>query len=183
MPVARVLRPKHEFAFRSAGRFLKESGPAVFFLSALLLIPCFWRSRIQAGDLGSHVYNTWLAQLIERRPDSVPGLLLVRQWNNVLFDVVLLRCASIMGFAPAEKFVVSLAVFTFFWGAFSLLAQFSSGLPWRVTPLLAILTYGYVFHMGFMNYYISLGLAFFVVALVWRGGVGNWCVAAPLAGL
>lgn len=155
----------------------------VLFLSVLLLVPCFWHSRIQAGDLGSHVYNAWLAQLIERKPDSVPGLLLVRQWNNVLFDVVLLRCANIMGFAAAERFVVSLAVLTFFWGGFSLLAQFSRRLPWQLTPLLAILTYGYVFHMGFMNYYISLGLALFVIALVWRGGVGNWCVAALLAGL
>src|SRR5215475_2554648 len=101
MPVARVLRPKHEFAFRSAGRFLKESGPAVFFLSALLLIPCFWHSRIQAGDLGSHVYNTWLAQLIDQH--QVADLAIVHQWNNVLFDVLLVRAANLVGFVAAEK--------------------------------------------------------------------------------
>ena len=43
--------------------------PPKFFLyllvSALLLAPCYWQRRIQAGDLSSHIYNSWLAQLAE----------------------------------------------------------------------------------------------------------------------
>ena len=34
-------------------------------LSVLLLSPCYWQPRLQAGDLSSHIYNAWLAQLIE----------------------------------------------------------------------------------------------------------------------
>jgi hypothetical protein len=55
--------------------------------SLLLLVPCFWQPRIQAGDLSSHLYNAWLAQLIER--GQAPGLTLARQSNNVLFDLML----------------------------------------------------------------------------------------------
>jgi len=55
--------------------------------SILVLVPCFWQSRIQAGDLSSHLYNAWLAQLIER--GQAPGLSLARQSNNILFDLVL----------------------------------------------------------------------------------------------
>jgi len=32
-----------------------------------------------------------------------------------------------------------------------------------------MVSYGYTFHMGFLNYYISLGLGFWGVAIFWRG--------------
>jgi hypothetical protein len=35
--------------------------------------------------------------------------------------------------------------------------------------------------MGFMNYYLSLGFAFFALALTWRGGAGNWLLAAAVS--
>lgn len=170
-----------EFVVPSIVRFLRENLSRVLTISALLLAPCFWHARIQAGDLGSHVYNAWLAQLIAR--GQAPGLVLVRQWNNVLFDVLLLRAANLVGFAAAEKIVVSLAVLCFFWSCFGFLAEISSRLPWRLTPFLALLSYGYVFHMGFMNYYLSCGLALFAVTLVWRGGLGNLLLAALTAAL
>ena len=179
MPEEFFLRAKPEFAFRSVGDFLRENGLAAALMSALVLVPCFWHSRIQGGDLGSHVYNAWLAQLIERR--QVPGLVLVRQWNNVLFDVLLLRAANVFGFAAAEKIVVSFTVLNFFWGCLALLAELSGKVPWRLAPLLALLSYGYVFHMGFMNYYLSCGLAFIAVTLVCRGGAGNWLLAPAFA--
>ena len=34
-------------------------------LSILVLLPVYWQPRVQAGDLSSHIYNAWLAQLIE----------------------------------------------------------------------------------------------------------------------
>src|ERR1700730_13138844 len=89
----------------------------VLLLSGLLAVPCFWHRRIEAGDLASHVYNAWLAQLIEK--GQAPGLYLVRQWNNVLFDWMLLHTANLLGFAAAEKFVVSISVLIFFWGVSS----------------------------------------------------------------
>ena len=126
--------------------------------------------------MGSHVYNAWLAQLIEHH--QLSGLTIARQWDNALFDLLLLHAGNLLGFAAAEKIVVSFATLVFFWGCFSFFAQFFGRPSWELTPFLLILAYGYVFHMGFMNYYLSLGFAFFALALVWRGGAGNWLLAA-----
>jgi len=52
---------------KRALQFLRENVLAVLFLSVLILIPCFWHAHIQAGDLGSHIYNAWLAHLAERQ--------------------------------------------------------------------------------------------------------------------
>jgi hypothetical protein len=164
------------FAVRAAASFLRENILSVVLLSALLVAPCFWHSRIQAGDLGSHVYNAWLAQLVEHH--QVSGLMLARQWSNILFDVLLLQVANLVGFAVAEKIVVSFAVLVFFWGCFSFLSQASGGPPWRLAPFLFVLAYGYTFHMGFMNYYLSIGCAFFALATAWRGGGWNLPSAA-----
>jgi hypothetical protein len=153
----------------------------VLTLSSLLLIPCFWHRRIQAGDLGSQIYNEWLAQLVERL--EVTGLIVVPQWNNVLFDLLVLRTADLLGFVAAERIVVSLAVVIFFWGSFSFIASASGRPPWMVTPFLFMLAYGYAFHMGFMNYYLSVGLGFLALAAAWRNGTGNWTVAMALAAL
>ena len=165
----------------TAGGFLRENAFAVVVVSAVLLIPCFWHARIQAGDLGSHVYNGWLAQLIENH--QATGLTLARQWNNVLFDFLLVRVANLAGFVAAEKIVVSFAVLVFFWGCLSFLGVASGRVPWKLTPFLLMLAYGYVFHMGFINYYLSIGFALLALALTWRGGAGNWLAAAMLAGV
>jgi hypothetical protein len=153
----------------------------VILLFILLIIPCFWHQRIQAGDLGSHMYNAWLAQLVERH--EIFGVTVVRQWTNVLFDVLLLHTANAFGFAAAERIVVSFVVLLFFWASFCFLACVSGRPRWSLTPLLFVLAYGYVFHMGFMNYYLSLALAFLALAASWQGGAGNWLVAAAFGAL
>ena len=150
-------------------------------VSLLLLVPCFWHTHVQAGDLGSHVYNAWLAQLAQRH--EVSGIVVVKQWSNVLFDLLMLHAANVFGFAAAERIVVSLALLLLFWGAFSFLAVVSGRAPWLVVPFLLVLAYGYAFHMGFMNYYFSIGLALFALAAGLSGGAGNWLVAVMIAAL
>jgi MFS family permease len=179
MPVEPRDRRSSAVAIHPAGRFVRTNCLAVVLISALLLVPCFWHSRIQAGDLGSHVYNAWLAQLIER--GQISGLTVARPWSNVLFDLLLFHLGNLVGLVAAEKMVVSFAVLVFFWGSFSFLATLSSRSPWLLTPFLLLLSYGYVFQMGFMNYYLSIGLALFALAFSWRGGAGNWLVAAALS--
>src|SRR5689334_12694436 len=88
-------------AVRDAFKCVHGNVAAVAIVSALLLIPCFWHSHIQAGDLGSHVYNAWLAQLAEN--GQAPGIVVVRQWNNVLFDFALDYGARLMGWHAAER--------------------------------------------------------------------------------
>jgi EpsG family len=152
---------------------------AAFAISALILLPCWWYRHIQAGDLASHVYNAWLAQLIER--GQAPGLYIASQWNNVLFDVALLRVEKLFGFAAAEKIVVSACVLIFFWGVFAFVRTATEQPPWFLTPAIAMLAYGYSFSMGFINYYLSLGLACFGLAVLWRARRFEWIAGALLA--
>lgn len=151
----------------------------VLAISAALLVPCVWHRRIEGGDLPSHVYNAWLAQLIAR--GQAPGLYIVTQWHNVLFDVTLLGVANLVGLAAAQKIVVSIGVLVFFWGAFAFIRTISERPPWLFTPCLAMLAYGYSFSMGFMNYYLSLGLACFGMAILWRARRSDWIAGAVIA--
>ena len=41
--------------------------------TVLVLIPCFWQARHAGGDLASHLYNAWLVQLAETRPQQGAG--------------------------------------------------------------------------------------------------------------
>ena len=168
-------------ALRAAADFLRRFGLQALAVSAGLLIPCFWHRRIEAGDLGSHVYNAWLAQLIER--GQAPGLYLARQWNNVLFDLLLLKFGKLFGLAAAQKILVPLCVLVFFWGAFALIAAVSRRPPWFLLPCLAMLAYGWTFNVGFFNYYLSLGLGFFATAFIWSGRGRELILAGALAAL
>jgi hypothetical protein len=148
-----------------AWEFARRGWRRVLIVSLLLLIPCFWHRRIEAGDLPSHVYNAWLASLIEKGQAS--GLYLAKQWNNVLVDFALLKIGNLWGWTAAERVVVSVGVLIFFWGAFALIAAITRRAPWFLSPCLAMLTYGWTFNVGFLNYYVSVGLGFFVIAMVW----------------
>ncbi len=149
--------------------------------SLLLVTPCVWHRRIEAGDLGSHTYNAWLAQLIEK--GQAPGLITVRQWENVLVDLALLHATRTFGFATGEKIVVASCALLFFWGTFAFVAAAADYPPWFLAPAMAMLTYGYAFNLGFLNYCVSLGLACAGLAVVWqrRAKPGSWLACAVLA--
>ena len=151
----------------------------VFSISLLLLVPCFWHRHIEAGDLGSHVYNAWLTQLIEA--GKAPGLYLVRQYDNVLFDFMLFYLAKPFGLSLAEKLATSICVLVFFWGLFAFTRSAFGRSPWFLAPCFAMLSYGYIFHMGFMNYYLSLGLGCIGVALIWHARKNGLIIATILS--
>ncbi len=159
-------------------RFPRNAATRLATLSAALLIPVYWHKRIEAGDLGSHLYNAWLAQLV--RQGQAPGLWIARQWNNVVYDLLLSWLGSAFGLRVAEKTAVSFAVLVFFWGAFALIAAATRRAPWKLSPLIAVFAYGWTFEMGFMNYYISLGLCFFALAAYLRFGNRGALISAVL---
>lgn len=158
--------------------FLQTNRVLVLLLSALILIPCFWHRHIESGDLPSHVYNAWLTELTQQ--GKAPGLYVVAQWTNVLFDFMLLYCGKLLGFIVAEKIVVSICVPVFFWGVFALTTRVSGRPAWVVAPVLAMLSYGYVFYMGFMNFYLSIGLGCWALAALWSGKRSGLLTAAVL---
>jgi hypothetical protein len=143
--------------------------------SVLLLAPCFWQSRLQIGDLESHIYNAWLAQLIES--GRAPGLTIVSQKTNVLFDWILSALFRSVGAGPAQRIAVALCVLVFAWGAFAFICRVSGRRPWHLMPLVGVLSYGWTLHMGFLNFYLSLGLCLWAMALAW-----NWKRRGLIAG-
>jgi hypothetical protein len=174
--------PSRPFEFgvlSGSGRFVGEHWLKFSAISALVLVPCFWHREIVSSDYGSHLYNAWLAQLI--RHGQAPGLWLSGQHTNVLFDFLLSGLGSIFGLRAGGKIAVSMAVLIFFWGLFALVAAATKRAPWFLLPCIALFTYGWTLNLGFFNYYLSLGLAFFCLAIVWRGRRWEWLVAAAIA--
>lgn len=152
--------------YKAARLWFSAHSLRILFISVLVLVPCFWHARIEAGDLGSHAYNAWLAQLIER--GRVTGLTVVWMWQNVLFDFLLTGFGKLLGLHAAEKIAVSLAVLVFFWGAFTFVAALNARAPWFLVPCLMMFSYGWTFEAGFLNYYLSVGISFFALAILWR---------------
>ena len=144
----------------------------------LVLAPCFWQSRIQAGDLSSHLYNSWLA--LQIRSGAIHGLFIARQSSNVAFDWLLTWSLAAFGAGFAQRIAVSLCVLIFAGGAFAFISSASGRRPWFLTPCIALLTYDFVFHMGFFNFYLSLGICLWFAAAFWNGTTRRRAAAAPL---
>jgi hypothetical protein len=136
-------------------------------VSILVLLPVYWQPRVQAGDLSSHIYNAWLAQLIEA--GRTEGLEIVRQTTNILFDLMLAGLLRLFGAEIAQRLSVSVAVLVFVWGSFRFVSVAAGRRAWHLLPCIAMFAYGWVFHMGFFNFYLSLGFCFWALSLVW-----NW---------
>ncbi|HEV2488335.1 MAG TPA: hypothetical protein VGT03_00885 [Candidatus Acidoferrales bacterium] len=174
-----IARRDEGHALASALTFARKRWLLMLVLSSAMLVPCLVQRRIQGGDFASHVYNAWLAQLIAR--GQVPGLYIVHQWNNILVDIALARLGGIFGFVAAEKIVACACVLIFFWGAFALIGAVSRRAPWFLAPALAMVAYGWTFQLGFLNYYLAAGLAFFALAIFWRARGIDWLAGAALA--
>jgi len=168
-------------ALLTTAEFLRTRWQAFVAISAILLVPCVWHRQIVASDLGSHLYNAWLAHLI--RNGQAPGLWLAHQSTNILFDYLLSGFGAIFGLLAAEKIAVGVCVLIFFWGIFAMASAATGRAPWFLTPVIALFAYGWTFHAGFFNYYLSIGLAFLAVAILWRGTRWEWLIAIALAGL
>ena len=167
-------------ALHSALGFVRHNGGTVALCSAVVLAPCFWHRHLEANDLGSHIYNAWLVQLIHQ--GKAPGLHIVPQSNNVLFDLMLSGLFP-LGPRAVECIATSVTVLLFFWGGFALCAAAAGRATWAVAPVLAMTAYGFVFNMGFFNLYLSVGLSLFVLALVWRGRRWDFILIPPLMAL
>src|SRR5690242_2591430 len=100
-------RPALSSRLESLGR-----RPLSFVLtSILLLVPCFWQSRIHAGDLSSHIYNAWLVQLVAS--GKTIGLTITSQLTNVLTDFMLSGLFRAFGADAAQRITVAVCVLVF----------------------------------------------------------------------
>jgi len=148
-------------------------------ISGALVIPCFWQPIVSSADLQSHLYNAWLAKLIQ--DGNVHGLWIGRQSTNFVVDLLLSWLLGVFGVSGAERVVSAILVLFFFWGGFQFLSAVRGRPAYWVAPWLAILSYGYVFQQGLLNYYFSCGIVFWLFAAFWKQPVAwgkLW--AAPL---
>src|SRR5258707_7479135 len=121
-------------------------GPLTYIaISLLMLAPCFWQPRLEGGDLSSHIYNSWMSGMIET--GRTMGVMTVHQWTNVLFDLMLSGLFRLFGAEAAQRISISIVVLTFVWGAFIFVSVVSRRRPWHLMPCIAMLAYGWVFHM------------------------------------
>src|SRR5271156_1634597 len=141
---------------------------AIPLFSIALLIPCFWQSRIQSADLSSHIYNAWLASQIHQ--GRAPDLWIASQSNNVLFDLMLEWLLVRVGPDLAQRFAVSISVLVFGWGAVLFIFRVAGRNWWFAAPCVAMLAYGFIFHMGLFNFYLALGLCLWYLAISWGKG-------------
>lgn len=179
IPYRSVVVPRG--VFRPAGRFIATSWRRLAAISALVLVPCFWHREIEAADLGSHLYNAWLVELIHR--GQLRGLWIDHRWNNVLFDYLLSGLAALFGLHAAEKVAAALCVLIFVWGVFAFVCGATRSASWRLLPLIVMAAYGWTFYIGLFNYYLALGLSFFALAILWRGKPAEWLIALAIAPL
>jgi hypothetical protein len=179
-PAMQNLKNQNGTVVRRAS-FIGTHLAAVAVLSSAIVAPCFWHRHIEAGDLPSHVYNAWLPQLVQQ--GRAPGLYVVWQWNNVLFDLLLFYFAKVFGFVIGPKIVVAICALVFFWGVFSFITALIGRPPWILSTCIGVLTFGYTFNMGFFNYYLSIGLACFALAFLWRPRRWDWLAGALIFAL
>jgi len=88
-----------------------------------------------------------------------------------------------VGAGAAQRIAISLAVLTFVWGAFAIVSAVSGRRAWHLMPVIAMLAYSWVFHMGLFSLYLSLGLCFWVLALAWEWKPWRLAAAAPILAL
>ncbi len=152
-------------------------------VAVLLLVPCVWQPHIMAGDLSSHLYNAWLAGQIEEGTIQTRGLELAHPITNVLADWAMEPLLYTLGRSATERIVVGAAVEVIFCGAFAFVAAAAGQKCWIITPSLAMIAYGIIFHYGFLNFYVSAGLSLWIMALLWHPRRPWLWLAIPLAAL
>ncbi|ABF41755.1 hypothetical protein Acid345_2754 [Candidatus Koribacter versatilis Ellin345] len=171
-------RETQQSAILNALRWLRAHWLAFLICSGAILIPCFWHQQVQAADLGSHLYNAWLSQSVER--DLLPGLSLEPLHTNILIDLLLGKLLPSVGVVATQRIVASLCVLVFFWGAFALASAAAREAAWSVVPLLAMFAYGVIFHWGFLNFYLSVGFSLFALAIVVCGNLREFLLLPVL---
>lgn len=149
-------------------------------VSLILLAPCYWQPRVGGEDIASRMDYSWVARSVES--GKWQGME-VRRSGDVLFNLLLGGWVRLFGSEIGKRLTVCTVVLVFIWGAFAFIAAVSGKKPWHLLPCIAMLAYGWVFHMGFFNFYLSLGLCFWVLALVCEISPVRGALAIPLLAL
>jgi hypothetical protein len=150
-------------------------------VSIAVALPCFWGPHIHALDFGSHLYNGWLTQLAAEH--SAPGISVVPVWTNTLFDWIVSALLSIASVGITERLSACIAVLICFWSCFIFTSRVVGYHAWNATPLLVPLTYGFMFRLGFFNFYLATAFSVAALALLWCPTRRRVLLSVPLLAL
>ncbi|HEY9153959.1 MAG TPA: hypothetical protein VIM69_02440, partial [Opitutaceae bacterium] len=176
-------RPADLLAFVFAGKLaagMKKAASTlrVVLVSCALVVPSLWRAIVSPADLQSHLYNAWLANLVEE--GRAPGLFVVSQSTNVLVDLILVWGSKVAPVGAVEKSLAAALVLAFFWGAWRFIDEVHGEPPWSLCPWLGMLSYGFVFQSGFLNFYASTCIVLWLLALTWNRPLKRVFAFSPL---
>lgn len=150
-------------------------------LAVLVAVPCFWQAHIPSTDLPSHLYGISLAQTVQATP--VSGLTLASVSTNALSERLWSPLRGILGGRWLEGSLPAVAVEVFFWGALFWIRRATGAWAWPIAPLAAMVSYGVIFHLGFLNFFLSTGLVLWCIGLLWRYSLRGAAAATGLAGI
>lgn len=151
------------------------------FISTAVVLPILAHRHAGFGDFPSHVYNAYLSIQIE--DGRAPGFWLAHRHSNVLTDWCLAWLMRHVTLTYADKLVLIAAVLIFFWGALAFIRAIAGRVSWCLLPLVAMLCYGIVFYLGFINFYVATGLSLLLIALALQDDRRLWLLAPWLGAL
>src|SRR4051794_25204464 len=147
---------------KAVAGFVRRDLLRIVIASVLLAVPCFWQRYVGFGDFPSHVYNAWLYPKVAR--GELQGLAVSGQHTNILADMALTFLMRLVGVDLAQRLVLAGAALLMFWGVFALIASLRNEITWSLSPMIAMLSYGWAFQLGFLNSFIAAALALWLLA-------------------
>ena len=142
------------------------------------MVPCVWQDRIQAGDLGSHLYNASLVPQV--KSGALPGLYVETLYTNVLCDLVLEKLLPVAGARATERMVMIAAALLFFWAAYWFVTVSNREPSLAVCVSLLLVSHGIALRWGILNFYVATAFGLGFAALMWRPSRMRVLFAIPL---
>jgi hypothetical protein len=129
----------------------------VLAIEAVLTLPFLVVRPFPSVDFHSHVYNAWLSHLIEG--GELPGLSVAPAWTNAATDRVVAVLLPLLPLRAVETLVLIVLAHLVVWSGFLFCRALAGRGCWESLPVLAAVSLGWSFHMGFTNWLAAASLS------------------------
>jgi hypothetical protein len=126
-------------------------------IEAVLTLPFLVVRPFPSVDFHSHVYNAWLSHLIEG--GELPGLSVAPAWTNAATDRVVAVLLPLLPLRAVETLVLIVLAHLVVWSGFLFCRALAGRGCWESLPVLAAVSLGWSFHMGFTNWLAAASLS------------------------
>lgn len=129
-------------------------------------------AEFPAGDLHTHVYNAWLSVLVAR--GDVTGLWLESAWTNSVVSRVIAALIEVLPPGVVERVIQFTLAEGFLWSSFRWCRVLSGRDCWEWLPALAMLSIGWTYQTGLVNWFASAGLSLWAFAIALSSRRTRW---------